>query len=79
MREVAERMEGFGYHWHQSVIAKIETGQRPIRLNEATDLATLYGVALADLLNLTADADNGREVERRIREQIAAEIIAAAS
>ena len=49
LREVAERMKAYGYTWHQTVVAKIETGQRPLRLNEAVDLADLYAVSLADL------------------------------
>jgi transcriptional regulator with XRE-family HTH domain len=49
LREVAERMTAYGYHWHVSVVAKIETGQRPFRLQEAVDLADLFDVSLADL------------------------------
>jgi transcriptional regulator with XRE-family HTH domain len=48
--EVAERMRAFGYTWHQTVVAKIETGKRPLRLAEAIDLASLYGATLTDLI-----------------------------
>jgi transcriptional regulator with XRE-family HTH domain len=49
-RQVAEAMRAYGYSWHQTVVAKIEQGTRPIRLNEALDLAALFRVSLTDLL-----------------------------
>jgi multidrug resistance efflux pump len=43
-------MRAYGYEsWHQSTVGRIETGQRPLRVNELTDLATLFGVSVADL------------------------------
>ena len=58
LREVAERMKAFGYNWHMTVVAKIETGQRPLRLNEALDLVALFGVRLEELLLDTAAAES---------------------
>jgi transcriptional regulator with XRE-family HTH domain len=60
LREVARRMESYGYHWHQTVVAKIETGQRPLRLNEALDLAALFGVSVTDLLVPPMGRDEAR-------------------
>jgi transcriptional regulator with XRE-family HTH domain len=60
LREVAEQMRAFGYTWHQTVVAKIETGQRPIRLSEAIDLARLFGVTLEDLVPPSGDATDTR-------------------
>lgn len=74
MREVAEQMEGYGYHWHQSVIAKIETGQRPLRLNEALDLAALHGVPLTDLVVPPPAGDGSSEAAEREMEALAAAI-----
>jgi transcriptional regulator with XRE-family HTH domain len=48
--EVARRMEAFGYEWHQTLIGRIEAAQRPLRLNEAVDLAALFGVTLDQLM-----------------------------
>jgi transcriptional regulator with XRE-family HTH domain len=63
-REVAERLEPFGYHWHQTVIAKIESAERPLRLNEALDLASVFGVPLTDLVMFTGG--HGVDVEREL-------------
>jgi hypothetical protein len=35
-------MRAYGYSWRQSTIHKIETAQRPLRVNELADLATLF-------------------------------------
>lgn len=43
-------MKAYGYDWHQTLIGRIEGAQRPLRLNEAADLAALYGVPLDRLL-----------------------------
>lgn len=39
-------MKAYGYDWHQTTVGRIEAAQRPLRLNEAVDLASLYGVSL---------------------------------
>jgi transcriptional regulator with XRE-family HTH domain len=68
LRETAERMKAFGYTWHQTVVAKIETGDRPLRLGEAIDLASLYGANLGDLFGeLHPDITlTGAELDARI-------------
>jgi len=48
--EVARRMGGCGFEFHQTMVAKTEAGQRPLRLNEAVAFACLFGVTLAGLL-----------------------------
>jgi hypothetical protein len=54
MREATEYLnQRYGYHWHQSVLAKVETAQRPLRLNEMFDLASLFGVPLRELVPFT--------------------------
>jgi transcriptional regulator with XRE-family HTH domain len=55
LREATERFNAkFGYSWHQTVLAKAETGERPLRLSEAIDLASLYGASLSDLIGTLA-------------------------
>ena len=51
--QVAERMKAFGYDWHQTLIGRIEAAQRPLRLNEAADLASLFEVPLEALTFMT--------------------------
>jgi len=48
--EVADRMRPYGYDWHQTTVGRIETAQRPLRLNELIDLGRLFGVALERLV-----------------------------
>ena len=42
--EVARRMRVFGYDFHQTMIAKMDAAQRPLRVRELVDFATLFGV-----------------------------------
>jgi transcriptional regulator with XRE-family HTH domain len=61
--EVARRMDAYGYRAHQTTIAKIESADRPLRLNELADLCDLFGVTPAGLLKMAPDtsaADNAR-------------------
>lgn len=48
--EVARRMEAFGYDFHQTMIAKVEAAQRPLRVRELADFAALYGVEIQELM-----------------------------
>lgn len=48
--EVAVRMTAYGYDIHQTVIAKIEAAQRPLRVRELADFAALYGVKVQELV-----------------------------
>lgn len=48
---VAQLMKWFfGPRWHQTIVAKIENGQRAVRLDEALALCQIYGMDLDDLL-----------------------------
>jgi transcriptional regulator with XRE-family HTH domain len=49
--EVARRMQAFGYEFHQTMVAKIEAAQRPLRVRELADFAALYGVEVQDLIH----------------------------
>ena len=44
------RMTAYGYDLHQTMIAKIEAAQRPLRVRELADFAALYGVGVQDLI-----------------------------
>jgi transcriptional regulator with XRE-family HTH domain len=43
-------MTAYGYDFHQTMIAKIEAAQRPLRVRELADFAALYGVEVQDLI-----------------------------
>ncbi|HLK78282.1 MAG TPA: helix-turn-helix transcriptional regulator [Streptosporangiaceae bacterium] len=74
---LAERMAGLGWPWHQQTVNQAENRKRKLRLGELVDLAAIYGIPPARLLADERDwtpGDERREMERAIREQIAAEI-----
>jgi transcriptional regulator with XRE-family HTH domain len=73
-QELAARMS---CGWLQSTVSKIETGQRPLWLREATRLADRLGTGLADLLSESGitSGERLRSAERALRERIAAEIL----
>jgi hypothetical protein len=45
-----------GFNWRQTTVAKAEAAERPIRLNEVAEVATIFGVELTDLLDPAEDA-----------------------
>lgn len=45
-REVAEAVAPQGFHWHQSKIAKIESGELIPRLDEAVALVSVFAATL---------------------------------
>jgi transcriptional regulator with XRE-family HTH domain len=57
-RQLADRMTGAGYQMHQTTIAKIEAGQRPVIVGEAVALARIIGVDLAALVTEPAAPDS---------------------
>lgn len=48
--DVAQRMTKLGFSWRQSTVAKTEAADRPIRVNEAAALATIFAVNLGELV-----------------------------
>ena len=75
--EVARRMQAFGYDFHQTMIAKIEAAQRPLRVRELADFAALYDVEVQELIyppsgSLEEAAQEIQELEaqrEKVREQ----------
>lgn len=49
-KEVAAGMRDRGWRWTQSTVWSIESGERSVKLAEATDLATVLDVGVPDLL-----------------------------
>lgn len=48
--EVARQLRGLGVPWHQTVLAKVESGERAVKLAEAYALASIYGLWVDDLM-----------------------------
>jgi len=56
-QNVADALKPLGISLAQSLIAKIERGERPLRLDEAVALASLFGSTVDAALGLTAGPD----------------------
>lgn len=50
--EVAAQMRAMDWHWYQNTVHKVEHGERGLEFLEAIDLATLYGVSLAEFTEM---------------------------
>jgi transcriptional regulator with XRE-family HTH domain len=60
-KAVAEGMGFLGFSMMHTTIAKIEAGERPIRVNESFGLAAVVGVNIVELLGLPQSA-KGAEI-----------------
>ncbi len=49
-RQLASQMTAAGHTMHQTTIAKIEAGQRPVLVKESSALAGVLGVSQADMM-----------------------------
>lgn len=50
-QDIAFHMESiYGFPWHQTMVAKVESGERAVRLPEAFALCRVYGIELDDML-----------------------------
>lgn len=59
----------YGIHWHQTVLSKIEAGQRIAKLKEAYALANIYAIHLDDLvLGSRLDHEVEKATERAVRQ-----------
>jgi transcriptional regulator with XRE-family HTH domain len=76
--DMANRLSDKGIHVHMTTIAKIEAGQRAVRIDEATAIADLFEMSLDALLGRGAGLEDDlayslrtlREVARRARGRI---------
>jgi len=83
-QKVADALKAQGYtHLHQSNLAKVERGERPVRLAEAVAMAELFGTTVDAALGLKADAPQGPAAQalarrtsalQRIQALVAAEL-----
>jgi transcriptional regulator with XRE-family HTH domain len=67
----------FGLKFHQQIVARIEAGERPVRLNEANLIAEILGSDLATMMADAGSAESARlnaELARRQLTKCTAEI-----
>lgn len=85
-KQVSEEMRQRGFSFMQTTIAKIEYGERPVRIEEAAALVELFGTTLDTALGLNPDhaaaslidlANRRTAVLVRLRDEIEAELSAA--
>jgi transcriptional regulator with XRE-family HTH domain len=70
--------ERFGLKFHQQIVARIESGSRPIRLNEANLIAQTLGSDLATMMADSGSAESARlsaELAQRQLTKCSAEIV----
>lgn len=58
-QKVADALRAQGVNLHQSNFAKLERGERPVRLAEAVAMAELFGTTIDAALGLRADDPQG--------------------
>jgi len=69
---VAGIMFSYGFRtWRQTTLAKVEAGERAVKLDEAFALAEIYAISLDDLLRdcgvERVDGNIAKDVSRRYR------------
>lgn len=69
--QLAERMTQLGFSMHQTAVAKIELGQRPVRVNEVVAFAAALRVPVTDLLPGAASAPEAEALWPEILEAAA--------
>ncbi len=62
--ELGEALGRYGFAMHQTTVAKLESADRPIRVNEAAALARIFKVPLAQLMAF-GQVEDARLVELR--------------
>jgi transcriptional regulator with XRE-family HTH domain len=55
--EVAERLRHQGFEMHQTTVAKIERGARPLRVAEASAIGTVFGMPVMAVFELSLPHD----------------------
>lgn len=68
--ELGRRMKAQGHPWHQMTVARTESGDRPLRLDEAIALAGIFDVSVSDLFtNRTLDDPEYEALREAVKAQ----------
>jgi len=63
--DVAERLRHQGFEMHQTTVAKIERGARPLRVAEAAALADVFEMPIMAVFELSGSEDRSADVDAR--------------
>lgn len=65
--DVVERLRQQGFEMHQTTVAKIERGSRPLRVAEAIAIAEVFGMPIMAVFELSLPDDQPAELAERQR------------
>lgn len=68
--DFVEILRRHGLNWSQGTLSKVESGLRPVRLTEATLLATALRTRVYELLNADLPLQTESDTKQRVRAQI---------
>lgn len=57
----------YGVQWHQTTVARIEAGTRPVKLAEAVWISHAFAVDLHTLLDMVPYVERSRDAQQRAR------------
>jgi transcriptional regulator with XRE-family HTH domain len=68
--DLAERLKAVGFEFHQTTVAKMEAGKRPIRVAEVFALGVVFRMPMTALMHLPLKADlpSLSELDRQLKE-----------
>lgn len=66
--DVAEKLRHQGFEMHQTTVAKIERGTRPLRVAEATALAEVFDMPIMAVFEMSVPSDQPEELAQRQKE-----------
>ncbi len=69
--ELARRMKAQGFPWHPMTVQRTESGERPLRLDEASALAAILGMPLFSDRALAVDLAAAHERANRLAGELA--------
>jgi transcriptional regulator with XRE-family HTH domain len=70
-RQIAELMTAAGHRMHQTTVAKIESGDRPVTIGEAVALADVLGVILTELVAPRSNTEQEQAHRELVDAQVA--------
>jgi transcriptional regulator with XRE-family HTH domain len=74
-RDLARGMDGRGFSWHQTTVAKTERAQRPLLVTELVSLAELLHTSVGRLLDLSDIPDVTSALQEKAASALAAELL----
>lgn len=66
--EFARQMTNLGYPWHESVIPKVEKGDRKVPIGEAVAISKILGLTVEEMTKPSANAEQVARLVAELRE-----------